>query len=88
MSVRIVAFACQFRCGRIGTKEKAITIHEKSCASNPSRRACKTCKHDKFDTYEPDTGAGGFGYCDINARPDNKPMVVECDHYQPIEKIK
>ena len=59
MPVSIDAYACRFRCGRIGTKRKAIADHEARCFRNPATRSCKTCVHLQIDSetiYMPDHG--------------------------------
>ncbi len=46
MPVRISAWACAFRCGRIATKANRLVGHERTCFLNPARRACPTCRHE------------------------------------------
>jgi hypothetical protein len=82
MPREVRAFACAFRCGRgVLTAWKAMARHETTCASNPTRRACRTCKHDGREPYEPDTGAGGE-WCDIDKRTEGVRMVVQCEHWE------
>lgn len=38
--------SCKFGCG---FQHENVEIHEKTCWSNPERRACKTCKSWDFD---------------------------------------
>ena len=50
MPRKVVAYACQFKCGeRVNTKKEAIRLHENICFSNPARRACRTCKYFDID---------------------------------------
>lgn len=59
MPIRITAFACKFRCGRIATKKKPLTEHEARCWLNPEVRGCKTCLHlgtDSETIYNPHHG--------------------------------
>lgn len=47
MPREVKAWACIFNCGhKVVLKRKTIEKHERTCFSNPARRACKTCKHD------------------------------------------
>lgn len=78
MPVVIKAFACQFRCGRIGTKSKSIEKHERNCFHNPERRACQTCRNNEYVPYEDDTGAGGYFECKADILPVGSKMVFEC----------
>jgi hypothetical protein len=48
MPTRVSMWACYFRCGRVSTKKDSIEKHEPTCFLNPARRACKTCRHEKF----------------------------------------
>lgn len=81
MPIKIKAFACEFRCGRIATKPQTLYFHEKTCFKNPERKACKTCKHNCCDPYESDTGDGGYFYCAIDKLPTGKKMAVECKYW-------
>ena len=82
MSVKIAAYACEFRCGRIATKAQSLFEHEKLCFRNPDRRACRTCKHNQRELYERDTGAGGFFYCAIDKLPEGKKTMFNCNHWE------
>jgi hypothetical protein len=82
MPVKIEAFACEFRCGRIARKQESLFLHEKTCFKNPDRRACKTCKHNAREPYESDTGAGGCFVCEIDKLPPGKTTAINCEHWQ------
>jgi hypothetical protein len=59
MPVPIKAYACRFRCGRIGTKQAAVAEHERRCFRNPATRSCRTCGHlgsDSQTVYDPHHG--------------------------------
>ena len=55
--------------------------HESKCLKNPDLRTCATCQHDGRDPYEPDTGAGGVGYCEIGERPEDKKLIFDCPRW-------
>lgn len=40
----ITAYMCEF-CGKVYKTRSGAWKHEKRCFSNPSRRACQTCRH-------------------------------------------
>jgi hypothetical protein len=50
MPTKINAYACQYRCGRIGTKRAAIVAHEARCFRNPETSSCQTCGHATRET--------------------------------------
>lgn len=49
MPIEIIKYLCQFKCG---TKARStisqIRLHEKLCFLNPERKACTTCKHERY----------------------------------------
>lgn len=74
MPREVKAYACALGCGRrVLTSKKAMEAHEKICMNNPDRRACRTCQHDSTD--------GITRECEINARPADKAMIVECQSW-------
>ncbi len=87
MPTEIRAWACEFRCGRIGTKPLSIASHEATCLKNPARRACRTCKHDH---KEPD---GDDCFCEIDSvhrpayfDPDGPGKItcaIDCPDWEP-----
>lgn len=46
MPIDIKAYACKYRCRKIGVQWGRIKAHEEICFHNPARRACKTCEMD------------------------------------------
>jgi len=52
MPRKVTAFACEYFCGqRVNTKKASIEAHEKTCFSNPDRRACRTCGYNYRVTH-------------------------------------
>jgi len=65
MPVKVSAYACKYRCGhRYYSTEDGAINHEKTCFSNPERKACKTCKY--FDVDEDGSA------CEQGALPKGK----------------
>lgn len=56
MPRRVTARACIFKCGRrVLTSRQKMADHERTCFSNPERRACRTCRHeDRNDHGDPE----------------------------------
>jgi hypothetical protein len=47
VSKRVIAWGCEFGCGRrVTVNRKTVDRHEKTCFWNPARRACVTCDHE------------------------------------------
>jgi len=70
MPIEIKAYSCQYKCGwGVKVNRKTIENHEKTCFSNPERRACRTCKNwvrtrhqdedDYCTKYEDERGSYG-----------------------------
>ena len=80
MPKKVVAYRCEFSGCRYRTllDRKAIERHEKHCFINPARKSCRTCRHDHLERDEPETGSPGGNWCDLNAVPPSKNMVVNC----------
>ena len=82
MPIKRIAFACSWGCARnVITSKKRMATHEKTCFSNPDRRACKTCK--KYSTEEDSNG--------MENEPDHleKWVNINCDSEHDIsEKLK
>lgn len=84
MPKEVKAFACSFGCGRkVLTSKKAMEAHEKTCAMNPERRACKTCNN--RTTYHVATDNPGYVEieygCAANALPYGSAMHFNCDRW-------
>lgn len=53
MPVKIVKYACNFRCGaKVFNTIKACTEHEKLCTNNPVNKACRTCSNQIYEREE------------------------------------
>gem|GEM_PF-1643663 len=81
MPRKVTAFACEYSCGqRVNTKKTSIEAHEKTCFSNPDRRACRTCGYNYRGTL-PVPGKPGyvksFYECE---RPDFTPPAMYDKH--------
>lgn len=81
MPIKRVAYACKFKCGRnVLTSRKRMEEHEQRCFSNPSRRACQTCKHWETEIYDSRNDYGQLnaqyqyscGACSHPDGPDGK----------------
>ena len=88
MPREVKAYSCSFGCGRrVQTSKSVVEKHEKTCAMNPERRACKLCKHKSHrvigkhdviksaDVYEPT--------CMISKMPYGSKMHFDCEHWEP-----
>lgn len=74
MPREVRAFACQFGCGRqVQMSRLSVDKHEQTCASNPARKACRTCRYDWHDGWD--------SCCERDARGD-KTMVFKCDQWE------
>jgi hypothetical protein len=88
MPREVVAYCCEFKCGRHATlNRKAVLSHEKTCAKNPARRACKTCAHQKVIKGEPAEldrdvmvypGIPGGYECSVGLLGHRHAMVFDC----------
>jgi hypothetical protein len=62
--------------------------HEKTCAMNPARRACKLCKH-KTSVFLPADFPGAVGVvqrepsCALQAMPYGSLMHFDCEKWEP-----
>ena len=75
MPKKVAAWACEFGCGgRTNTRRRAIVWHEQTCASNPDRKACRTCHYQGNDE-------DGF-YCTINKTPTGRTLAVNCEFWE------
>lgn len=88
----IKAYACEFRCGRnVLTSRKTMADHELRCLHNPARRSCVTCVHDGEDSCfdgGPDWPEHVWRTCEVDARPEGKECVVNCEHHKPNDPDK
>ncbi len=49
MPIPVTKYRCQFKCGTSAKSSiKLAERHEKTCFSNPERRACTTCKYEVY----------------------------------------
>lgn len=84
MPKEVKAYACGHGCGRrVQTDRKAVEKHEKTCAKNPERRACKTCKH-KRTRFLPSDVADRLEsepICAIQKMPYGVLMHYDCEHW-------
>lgn len=79
----IKAYACEYRCGHnVLTKRLAMVKHELRCFRNPDRRSCVTCVHDGEDSAGDGRDWHGWRTCEIDARPEGKECIVECEHHK------
>lgn len=87
MPREVKAYLCEHKCGRRSViKLKAMVEHEKRCAMNPARRACKTCEHNAAERYDEETGSGGGFDCLIDAFPADQrehQMAYDCPSWEP-----
>ncbi len=75
MPIKITAYACQHKCRRrVQTNANLMAAHERRCAMNPQRRACKTCEHNRRDEE-------GI-WCAIGQLPESMKMVYDCQYWQ------
>lgn len=80
MPREVKAYACAFRCGgRVSTRLKSVEAHERTCASNPARRACRTCLHQRggLDPWE----------CELDLVPAGAMMAWDCTSWKPNEAL-
>ena len=83
MPREITAWACAFRCGgRINSSRAAIVRHEATCASNPARKACRTCEHQGQEGY------GDPWVCDLDKVPEGRTLAVDCEWWALAERDK
>ena len=82
----VKAWACEFRCGtNVHTSRKAVVRHEATCASNPERRACRTCEHQNLewlDSLDPDSSKKYPEYtCNLGLVPAGRTLVFDCESH-------
>lgn len=86
MPDKVTAYRCSFGCRRrLLIDRHAMERHERTCASNPWRRACRTCTHEVVE-LEWDEQSGTHipeRVCDIDERPEKVAMVVNCRSWFP-----
>lgn len=88
MPKKVQAFACEYGCGRrVTTKRSAIVNHEKTCACNPDRRACKICKHKRVVDLPGDlpNSVASEPLCAIGKLPYGVLMQFDCESWEPSE---
>lgn len=80
MPIKTIAYACQYKCRRqVQKSSKLMAAHERRCAMNPQRRACKTCEHNRRD---PEEGI----WCAIEALPEGTKLMFDCPQWQASQK--
>lgn len=83
MPRKVTAYACEFKCGRtVSTKRAAIVAHEKRCICNPTRRTCRTCRHDELVPFENDTGYGGYNECLAGVDRGEASLLFDCTSWE------
>lgn len=89
MPVSVSMWACAFGCKRRPLASRsAMARHEKTCAMNPGRRACKICKH-KRHAWLPAEVPGVAGAvqaepaCALQAMPYGSLMHFNCEKWEP-----
>lgn len=86
MPKAVTAYACSFDCRRrVTTSKKSMANHEKTCANNPARRACKICKHKQQVVLPGDLPASGSTepICAIQALGYGQLMRFDCPQWEP-----
>jgi len=100
MPRKIVAYACENKCGRkVTTKKEDMLRHEREyCYNNPDLKACPTCQYDDSDMEEQYIGHR-FGeatytssclvrFCLKDKRPKDKKVVYGCKFWEPKVEVK
>ncbi len=89
MPIKVSMWACDFGCKRRPLKDqRAMARHEKTCAMNPERRACKLCKHKRV-AHLPVEVPGVIGAvqaepgCALQAMPYGSLMHYDCEKWEP-----
>lgn len=87
MPRQVKAWACAYKCGhRVSTRRESIEWHERTCLSNPERRACETCTHG--DWIRPREGEDFEAYRDCALIPDGKRCAVNCADWESGQERK
>lgn len=85
MPKEVKAYSCSFGCGRrVQMSKSAVAKHEKTCAMNPERRACKACIH-KSSAFLPGDDrchVGSEPTCNIKKLPYGSLMHFNCEFFE------
>jgi len=82
MARKVTAWACSWGCGRsVLTSKAQMEKHEDRCFHNPSVKSCKTCRHNDYETPEPDVGIAGGHFCHLDVL-DQKIAKRHCDKWE------
>lgn len=85
MPKEVKAYSCAYGCGRrVATSRKTIETHEKTCAKNPDRRACKICKHKQVADLPGDlpNSVQMEPLCALGKLPYGLLMRYDCTHWE------
>lgn len=92
MPIKVEAYSCAFGCRRrVATSKRVIDKHEETCALNPARRACKTCKHKRHVPFPVNVPGVGEAVrlepsCALSVLPSGSLMHFNCEHWTSFDE--